>query len=285
MRIVLYSVAMLGSTHCERQWTASIRSLRRYNPNVHVRLSLFGEPARETLAEAERQRVEVVFHGPYHACFSGLSPVRAEALARHPCLHRVLSFGALPEGPGQVLYLDCDTYCFGDIEAVFARYGHRHLFAREEPGSRRSPHGYDPSYIDEDALAALAAQCGVAFVPPYNAGVVMMNGGLWRRLAELYAEFLDRIWRLSPERPDGAPGLAYPSSNAWIIDEVALWLTLGRFPDLTHGAFDPGDVAQNGEFRDRLAQARPPWLAHYYTSWEDEFFRALEDHEAGLPIA
>jgi hypothetical protein len=279
MRIVLYSVAMLGSTHCERQWTASIRSLRRYNPNVHVRLSLFGEPARETLAEAERQRVEVVFHGPYHACFSGLSPVRAEALARHPCLHRVLSFGALPEGPGQVLYLDCDTYCFGDIEAVFARYGHRHLFAREEPGSRRSPHGYDPSYIDEDALAALAAQCGVAFVPPYNAGVVMMNGGLWKRLAELYTEFLDRVWRLSPERPDGAPGLPYPSSNAWIIDEVALWLTLGRFPDLTHGAFHSEDVAQNGEFRTFFASGRTPRIAHYYTCWEESFFRALRDTE------
>ena len=245
-----------------------------------MRLSIFGEPARETLAEAQRQHVEVVFHGPYHSCFAGLSPARVEALARHPCLHRVLSFGALPDGPGQVLYLDCDTYCFGDIAAIFGHYGHRHFFAREEPGSRRSPQGYDPSYVDEDALATLAAQCGVAFVPPYNAGVVMMNGGLWRRLAELYAEFLERVWRLSPERPDGASPLPYPSSNTWIIDEVALWLTLGRFPDLTHGVFDPAEVAQNGEFSDLLARGRPPRLAHYYTSWEDTFFSTLRSHKA-----
>ena len=41
--------------------------------------------------------------------------------------------------------------------------------------------------------------------------------------------------------------LPFPSSNPWILDEVALWLTLGQIPGLTHGSFCREDVRQDGE--------------------------------------
>jgi len=276
MRRVLYSLAAVGAPHCERQWIASIRSLRRHNPHVPVRLSVFGSPAPETLAEARRQCVEVMFNGRYDAHLEAAAPGRGGLLATNPTLHKIASMAGLPAGPGQVLYLDCDTFCFGDVAALFDHYAGVHFQAREEPGSRRSPNGYDPSYVDEAALEALARGLGLAFVPPYNTGVMMLNGGLWTRLAELFGEFLDFVWRLSPRRDDGTQGLPFPSNNAWIIEEVATWLTLGRFPDLTHAPFELRHVAQNGEAGRLLAARRAPGLAHYFSAGEDEFFAALK---------
>jgi hypothetical protein len=41
--------------------------------------------------------------------------------------------------------------------------------------------------------------------------------------------------------------LPFPSRNPWIVDQVALWLTLGQIPGLTHGHFRPEHVGQGGE--------------------------------------
>ena len=144
----------------------------------------------------------------------------------------------------------------------------------EEPNSRRSAAGYDPSYVDEAALEAMAQQQGLAFVLPYNTGMMMLNGDLWVRLAELFSEFLDRVWRLAPPHGDAAPRLTMPTSNTWIIEEGATWLTLGRFPDLAQAPFDPLDVAQNGEAARLLEGGFPPRLAHYSSGFETDFFGA-----------
>src|SRR5271165_7377119 len=143
MRLVLYSLAAIGSDHCERQWIASIRSLRRYNQTVRVRLSVYGTPSRDTLAEAYRQNVEVVDYGDYAATLAASASRHAGALAENPTLHKIASMRDLPDGEGQVLYLDCDTFCFSDIEILFDRYAYAHFHAREEEVSRRSPRGYD----------------------------------------------------------------------------------------------------------------------------------------------
>ena len=42
MNLVYYSMASDGSGRCERQWTQSIRSLRRYNPSIPVHLFVYG---------------------------------------------------------------------------------------------------------------------------------------------------------------------------------------------------------------------------------------------------
>jgi hypothetical protein len=41
--------------------------------------------------------------------------------------------------------------------------------------------------------------------------------------------------------------LPFPSRNPWIVEQVALWLTLGQIPGLTHARFSPEHVKQGGE--------------------------------------
>jgi hypothetical protein len=279
-QLVIYSLAALGSPACERQWMNSIRTLRRFNRHVPVHLALYGQPRAETFAEADRQGVEVAFHGPYEALFAHRPRGAARLFAANPTLHKILSLRALTERDlGQVLYLDCDTHLFGDVGQLFRRYHHLHFVAREEPGSRRSHYGYDPAAIDEDVCARTAMAEGLSFVPPYNTGVMLMNGGLWRHLGALGEEFLNFVWRLTPGAAPMAHRLPYPSANAWIVEEIALWLTLGRLPNLTHGTFAALDVAQNGEAATIAPDGARPILAHYFSGWEDAFFDHLRTLE------
>jgi hypothetical protein len=62
---------------------------------------------------------------------------------------------------------------------------------------------------------------------------------LWPGVLELFVEDL-------AEEP-GVSDLPFPSSNFWIVDQVALWLTLGQIPGLTHGRLSRADVTQGGE--------------------------------------
>ena len=62
---------------------------------------------------------------------------------------------------------------------------------------------------------------------------------LWPELAEVV--LLDLL-----EQPD-VEDLPFPSSNVWIIEQVALWLTLGHIPGLTHGHLSREHVRQGSE--------------------------------------
>ena len=297
-RLVYYSLAAVGSAACERQWVQSIRSLRRYNGDIPVFLFVYGSLAAGTLAEAERHGVRVINGGDYATCFADLSWAAAQALVRNPTLHKVGSLRLCPtEAAGQVLFLDCDTFFFDDVDRLFERYQGHHFYAREEPGSSRSHYGYDRTYLDEAVLQGMERAEGLQPIPPYNSGVFMLNGGAWDHLRALAGDFLSYAWRLllgqeyasplgaAPEpavsslirrhadEKDRRSRLPFPSSNAWILDEVALWLTLGRIPGLTHEVLDRADVAQNGEAVE-IARAGPdrPILVHYYSGWEDRFF-------------
>jgi hypothetical protein len=301
MRAVYYSLAALGNAACERQWVQSIRSLRRHNREIWVYLVVWGAPRAETLAEAARQGVCVVDVGAYAGAFTHLPPAWAEILRRNPTLHKILSLRHFPTDQlDQLLYLDSDTFFLGDVEGLFSLYRGQHFLAREEPGSRRSHYGYDSGYIDEDALAAIARGDGRTSVPPYNTGIFLMNGGLWNHLRALVDDFLVCAWRLmvglrfaslAGAAPDSAAArlldcgttdedrrgcLPYPSSNSWIVEEIALWLSLGRVAGLTHGAFRRAHVAQNGEALAIGAQRGPlPVVAHYFSGLEEQFFARL----------
>ena len=76
---------------------------------------------------------------------------------------------------------------------------------------------------------------------------------LWPGLAELVAQDL-------AEEPEGSE-LAYPSSNLWILDQVALWLILGQVPGLTHGLLSPDDIVQGA---DEPGFGKTKVLHHYY---------------------
>jgi hypothetical protein len=149
-------------------------------------------------------------------------------------------------------------------------------------------------HLDEHELAKLAAREGVRFVPPYNIGVCVMNNGIWRAIARVQEKYLTFVWRfllglstsdngvhLNPAireqvarvagRHDFGEALPYPSSSWWIVDQIAMWLTLGAIPDFSHGLLSHYDVIQGGEF---LTLSRPPIgaiLFHYFTNNEREF--------------
>ena len=61
------------------------------------------------------------------------------------------------------------------------------------------------------------------------------------------------------EEPDVAE-LPFPSSNPWIVEQVALWLTLGQIPGLTHASFRPEHVKQGGE----QAGGKKEIVYHYF---------------------
>src|SRR4029078_2472624 len=65
-----------------------------------------------------------------------------------------------------------------------------------------------------------------------------------------YGEFLGVDQLRAPgalTSSDARAALPYPSANRWLLDELALWLTLGHVPGLTSADFSRTDVMQNGE--------------------------------------
>jgi hypothetical protein len=280
MKRILYSLAT-GDKRYENQWIESICSLRRHNRHIPVHLTLYGKPGDRLLVEAERQRVVIVRHASYEQTLQAALPDHARTLLANPTLHKIASMRDIATDCGQVLYLDCDTFCFGDVDRLFDRYGHGDFHAREEPYSRRSPNGYDRAYIDEDAFAALARRERCSFVPAYNTGVMMLNNGIWRRLGNRFPEFIDLVSRLSPNCTEVGRRLPLPTSNTWIVEQVATWLILGRMPKLVHGLFDTTDVAQNGEGSRFLRAGERPLLAHYFSCGQADFFATLRIANAG----
>jgi hypothetical protein len=298
MIAVYYSLATDPSGTRERQWARSVASLRRYNQDVSVVLCLYGGARAEVIETAARADVEIIPMGEFADALGDIPPHWRAALATFPTLHKLLSLrGLLPaEALTRLIYLDCDTYFFGDVAALAARYSSRDWYAREEPGSSRSHHGYDPGYLNEQALAGVAHSMGLVQVPPYNTGVVVLDAALARTLVTLLDDFIWYAWRLLVGmclwhpglmagdavarlvRDTSGPGdrrlaLPYPSSNPWIIEEIATWLTLGRVPGMSHGLLRRDDVAQSNEYA-----TGPDGLivAHYYTSAQDQFFAYLD---------
>ncbi len=280
MKRILYSLAT-GNERYEQQWIESIGSLRRHNRHIPVHLTLYGKPGDRLLVEAERQRVVIVRHASYEQTLHTALPNYSRMLLANPTLHKIASMRDIPTDRGQVLYLDCDTFCFDDVERLFDRYANGDFHAREEPYSRRSPNGYDPAYIDEDALASLARRERCSFVPAYNTGVMMLNNAIWRRLGDRFGEFLDLVSRLSPGCKEVGRRLPLPTSNPWIVEEVATWLVLGRMAGFDHGLFDPMDIAQNGEGSRLLLAGKRPRLTHYFSCGEADFFARLRAANAG----
>lgn len=301
---VAYSLVCDPAGFYERQWMRSVTSLRRHNPAIDVAVCVYGAPRPQTLHTAHTARAHVVTCGAYRRALGDLPAHWRQALGRLH-LHKLLSLARLAATPAApLLYLDCDTYVCGDLNALCDRYDGWGWSAREEPGSARSPHGYDPACIDEPGLARIAGEEGLVPVPPYNTGVFRVSGEAAVTLAALVEDFLWYAWRLligaclwRPEivTDSSLPGfvlssarsterrlaLPYPSANFWILDQVAMWLTLGRVPGLTHCRLAPEDVVQNGEY----AGARGYTVAHYYSAGEaafDAFLRRTGQGAAAL---
>lgn len=290
-RLVYYSLfAGPWAAAATRQLVQSVESLRAHNRRVPVRVFAFGDLAGDARAALLRRGVTVEDCGDYAAELARFCPPRvAEALAELPVLHYLLALARIEaEASSQILYLDSDTYFFRDVEELFDRYDELDVYAREEPFSRKSHLGYDPSLVDEEALSALAGQVDARHVPPFNNGILLLNHGASKKLAARIGDILHLVFRFSvglASRPgaddqpdivflrenrdrlvtmgDLAEALPCPTRNVWIKDEIALWLTLGTIPGLRVGLLSRRDALQGDEFDDTKLAAHV--LSHYFT--------------------
>ncbi len=299
MRLAYYSLASFPYDSREHQWIQSIRSMRRHNRSIPVWLFLFNVASNELLAEAERWDVHVCCLGDYAAFLQKAHP-HGDILALYPTFHKFLVLPHLPlQKATQVLYLDCDTFFFDNVDLLFDLHGEQDLYAREEFMSRRSLLGYDPNHVNEELLESIAHREGLHYMSPFNSGVCVLNHGVWHGLARLSDAYLSLAWRLlcgrEVSRPAGTVrdpqvwkavmdaatdgdrvhALAYPSTNDWIIEQIALWLALGRLSHLSLGTLSPAQVLQGQDFETKLTAHRQCVLAHYFTGLEREFFASV----------
>ncbi len=275
MKIVTYSLSSGGitqQTQYNRELLISVKSLRRFNTNVAVHVFLYDDHSPNFKLELEEHGVYVHQMGPYVDAISRLRPRGFRSLAYYPVLHKWLNYSELePLAPTQILQIDCDTFFSNDVDLLFDRYTELQFYAREEPYSRASHYGFDPTYLDEDALFELMRSENASKVGPYNIGVSVLNHGLWTEITTRLDMFLTYIFRfiagmldegemrekMGPDvlwlftqdvaEVQEVEALPFPSSNPWIVEQAALWLTLGHIPGLTHGSFCREHVRQGGE--------------------------------------
>jgi len=298
MRLVYYSLANFDHDSREQQWIQSIRSLRIYNPSIPVWLFLFNNASGELLREAERQNVCVKLLGDYREFLERAQP-GGSVLALYPTFHKFLALENLPlQSLTQLLYLDCDTFFFDDVSLLFDLHQTNHLYAREEPTSLPAQSDYDRQHVDVSQLKQIARSENLCYVAPFNSGVCLLNHDIWHSLIGLRDEYLGLAWRLLCGRElsgrayrlhdprirnavldmltasDHAQALPYPSEkNDWIIEQIALWLALGRLPQISFGRLSAEQVLQGHEVE--ILPRRGCVLAHYFSIGERDFFSCV----------
>jgi hypothetical protein len=304
MRIVTYSLSANDPsqpTDYHEQLCHSVKSLRTYNRSVPVHVFLYGEHPRDFITELEREAVTLHPMGSYLDAIRRLRPRAFRTLVRYPVLHKWMNFHKLASlNPSQVLQIDCDTFFFDDVEILFERYSDCHFYGREEPSSKASHYGYDPNYLDEDKLFALARRERVLPVNPCNIGVSVLNHGLWSEVAKRVEMLLNYVFRfiaclgrnpqtvgrLWPELAEvvmldlieqpHVEDLPFPSSNIWILEQVSLWLTLGHVPGLTHGYLSRDHVLQGSEHDE---DCKTKVVHHYFGVDKTAFLAAVTSSE------
>ena len=283
----------------------STASLRQYNTNIPVWVFVYGDLPSTAAALLEADHIGVKPVGTYVASLGKLSP-HAEALSNHGVLCKYLPLAELADVEvAQLLLVDCDTFFFDDVSKLFERYAECECYGREEPFSPYSAHP-DAAYLDPGALAALLKSEALHEVPTLNAGALLLNRGLHRKVAPLLGFMLDYTSRMmmwlrlhhdgalpymTPEcdpnsgaggAPVGSAKLAqaplpFPSSNVWIVDEVALWMMLGRLPEVSCGIFAWHDFLQGQEFLSASREQTSALGCHYFSVNEDVFTDWVKD--------
>jgi len=279
-----------------RQLAISLTTLRVRNPAVPVVIFCHGEVPEHLQQLAATYGATICEQPTYVERLTSLLGPLGNALADYLPLQKFLNLEQLAAmGHPHVLYLDCDTVILGDLRELVRNGGTPTVVAREEVGSGRCIHGADPDYLDESRLGIIAhAAAGFVPAPACNTGVVLFNNFPFDRAHDIELSFARwalrfALWMAANpaarERPqdadvvdidllrthlDGPDGrhlfdlaIEYPSTNRWILEEVAFWMALGEQRDVSHGQFDPALVAQGAEPLDR---ALPTHIWHYFSS-------------------
>ena len=296
MRLIYYSLARSDNPKYDEQWVQSVRSLRARNPSIAVTLLVFNGASGLVRSEAERWRVHLIELGGYRDWIQKYHQ-HGHVLALYPTLHKFMVLSELdPNGLSQALYVDCDTFFFEDPEILFDMFGGCHWSARESPTSRLCPYGYDPININEELIEQIVSREELNWVVPFNAGVCLLNHRIWETFKDLRTTYFDNAWRLMVGRhclgssgsddchvrdavlrtagqEDISRAIPYPSSNFWILDEITLWLNLGRVGNFAQTVLDRERVMQGWESIHAVQQGRQPTVAHYFSCFQQDFFQ------------
>jgi hypothetical protein len=153
-------------------------------------------------------------------------------------------------------------------------------------------------FTDSRPFFTCSATLSARAVPALNTGAFLLNHGLYAKVAPLLGSMLDYVSRFmmwlsdagdfSGKLPFATPvpanpslALPFPSSNVWIADEIAFWLTLGRLPNVLSGVFAWQDFLQGQEFMATKRKDTPAIACHYYSVNEDQFSDWLELSKVG----
>jgi hypothetical protein len=294
-RLAYYSVSLSSADPRPDilwQLETSVRSLRAHNSTIPVYVFVYGDPPETLRARLEGYGITVRYQGRYEDRLRRFAPRVWPVLAHYPILHKFLNFPEIAaRAPAQVLLLDCDTVFFRDVESLFDGYSEPDCCARADIGARRGPFEYDPAYLSEETLAAIGEREGVRPTPAFSCGVILFNNRLWRRFRHLETTLLAYAWRLllwmalhpvrAGERfvegrgvgylrrhfhqfaPGSPPALPYPSSNRWLLEQVALWLALGHVEGLTYRDIRPRHMMYFSEFQRLGTIPRDLVICHY----------------------
>ena len=289
------------------QHTKSVASLRNYNASIPVCLAVCGRRLRRRDRDRlERLGVKTRYLGRYTKRLQQSLPAHwRDAFAQLPTWQKWLGLeDILSLQFDRVLYLDNDTFFLDNVENLFQRFYAADLYAREEPGTKRSHLGYDQTYIDESVVCNLFRSEKLRSLIPFNIGVMLMK----RPVVEWFSQNLDVFFsylirfttslaqnrRAISDEPfviaarqsnfrDGNTGLkplVYPSRNQWILDQFALWFTLAASP-FKVGLLPRASVLQGAEFL-TIGKRLLPSLVHYYSANFDYFCEWLGGFESHL---
>jgi hypothetical protein len=295
---VSYSLLLRGGNYDAQvaRNLLSVRSLRRVSPKIPVYVQVFSQRlSPDDQDRLERLEISVQHRGSYRSALREITGDRgADLLRSYPAMAKWLALQWIPPGAhDRILGLDNDTYVLKELDGLFEAYGHARLCAREEPHSRASPLGYRQRYLDEDLLGDVFREEGLAAVPPFNTGVVMMDRSVVAAIAENLGTALQYLWRFNlwmcrhPIENDGrdvlamriadvstvfpsAAALRYPSENRWIKEQVSMWLTVGSLGERVD-LMSPSHIAQGHEYRQIERAGGRPYVVHYYSSNANDF--------------
>lgn len=305
----------------------SIQSLRQQNANVAIFLNLVGRTELTPGESAWLQHYQVNYRlfPSYPTLLRNAAPeLPAEALWAYPVLHKQLTLfhiyqTVLEQQKKQkqpkaeaVLYVDNDTYFHQDPVPSFQALLEQPFgfWAREEPFSQRSPLETQPERLNEAALAQLYAQMQWPPIAPFNSGALLLRlktlealiahtpsymnyclrffAGLSRReLNPAYAQNFAPIFKALAQAPQQLEALPFPGQHFWIVEQLALWLTLAEIQQQQPESFQQGwleaeRVLQGCEELHWPGRFVQPVLSHYFTANRQAFFQAASRGFAGV---